>query len=87
MRPREAHERSEATFYPSWRRGRSARGGIREAPAAAAPISVAQRKAEAPLRIVRKRGSWAAAVMGDFIAVDLFTEVSSGGETLSEVRP
>jgi hypothetical protein len=48
---------------------------------------VVQRKAEAPWRIARKRRSWAAAVMGHFIAVDVFTEVSSGGETLSEVRP
>jgi hypothetical protein len=48
---------------------------------------VAQRKTGVPLRILRKRRSWAAAVMGDFIAVEVFTEVSSGRETLCEVRP
>lgn len=53
---------------------------------AQAPSFVAKSKFVAP-RFVRKSHSCNATVMGDFIAVDFFSEVCAGGQTRSEANP
>ena len=51
-----------------------------------APPFVAEIKFAAPT-FVRKSYSCKATVIGDFIAVDFFGEVSAGGQTRSEANP
>jgi len=72
-RPREAHEQSdEMGWFAGWRRGAAAY--CRDQPVFAAPTFAC------------KSYSCKAAVMGDFIAVDL-REVSARGQTRSEANP